>query len=68
MIHKDVKSKFEKLFPLFAGGVTEWFPNGKNSIRVRIGVLHQDFVFTFNDGDDWKFETIDSFLKNLNSK
>ena len=66
MTHANVKAAFEKIFPLFAGGVTEWFPNGKNSIRVRIGELYQDYVFTFHSATEWKFETIDSFLKNLN--
>ena len=66
MTHPEILTIFKQLFPLFAGGVDEWFPNGKNSIRVRISEVDIDYVFTYNDILDWKFETINCFLKNLN--
>lgn len=68
MSHKDIYVFFEKLLPMFASGVTEWFPNGKGSIRVRLGQIHQDYIFTFNNVTDWKFETLDSFMKTFNKK
>lgn len=64
MTHKEVFEKFEKCFPQFAETVECIFPNGKNSIRVRIAYL-RDYIFTFNDEYDWCFETVDSFIKRM---
>lgn len=36
MTHNEVYKWFELYFPLYAGeNAATWFPNGKNSIRVR---------------------------------
>lgn len=65
MAHKDVYKIFKQLFPMYAEKTTEWFPNGKNSIRVRIGgTVHYDFVFTFHTSKEWRFETVDNFINN----
>lgn len=65
MTHKDVWKAFEDVLPTYANEVTEFFPNGKNSIRVRLGASHRDFVFTFNSKDEWSFETIERFIKRI---
>ncbi len=63
MAHGDVYKWFELYFPNYAGGNVEiWFPNGKNSIRVR-QTNKQEFIFTYNRKDDWRFETAKSFIK-----
>lgn len=63
MTHNEVFKRFELYFELFAGDrVAVWFPNGKNSIRIR-QKNGAEFIFTFNSHKDWKFETIDSFIK-----
>ena len=63
MSHKEVYKWFELYFPHYAGDkVDAWFPNGKCSIRIR-QKNKQNFIFTFNGERDWKFETLDSFLK-----
>ena len=64
MVHKDIFETFKKLFPIYAEGVTEWFPNGKGSIRVRLGALHQEFIFTIHSNKEWRFETMENFIKN----
>lgn len=62
MAHGDVYKWFELYFPQYAGEKTEvWFPNGKNSICVR-QTNKQEFVFTCNGKDDWRFETVKSFI------
>ena len=65
MTHKSVDQWFELYFPQYAGDkVDVWFQNGKNSIRIR-QKNHQEFIFTFNDKDDWRFETVKSFINEL---
>lgn len=64
MSHKKIFGLFQKLFPLYSGGIT-WFPNGKNSIRIRIDTNKSEFIFTYENKKLWKFETIDSFLETI---
>ena len=66
MSHRDVLIRFELMFPQYKDSMTEWFPNGKNSIRVRTkGTYFRDLIFTFNDHLDWRFETVDMFIKSM---
>lgn len=62
MTHKKVYEWFTLYFPQYAEHVEAWFPNGKNSVRVRQTNGH-DFVFTYNGINDWRFETVESFIK-----
>ena len=68
MAHRDVFELFKKLLPTYAEDITEWFPNGKNSVRVRNASLHQDFVFTYEGPQEWRFETVYSFTKTMIKK
>lgn len=64
MTHREVLDWFKLYFPQFAEHVEAWFPNGKNSIRIR-QTNHQDFIFTYNSKKDWRFETVDSYVQQL---
>ena len=65
MSHSDVYKLFELHMPSYAGDRVEiWFPNGRNSIRVRMR-SREEFIFTFNNPKDWRFETIDSYIANF---
>lgn len=64
MSHEKVYEWFESYFSQYSKYVVEWFPNGRNSIRVRQSNGH-DFIFTFYEHNDWCFETVDSFIKRL---
>ncbi len=65
MSHNEVYKWFERYFPLYAGeNISVWFANGKNSIRVR-QTNGQEFIFTYNGKDDWRFETVKSFLNRM---
>ncbi len=44
--------------------IADWFPNGKNSIRVRIDG-GSDFVFTYNNWTDWCYETVESHIRKM---
>lgn len=63
MTHEDVWDRFRKLFPSFAKSVKDYFPCGKNVIRIRID--DSDYVFGFFAEDDWTFETVKSFTNKL---
>lgn len=64
MQHKEIVEKFKNLFPRQAEYMTEWFTNGKNSIRVRL-MYGRDYIFTYYAPHDWRFETIDCFIGGL---
>lgn len=61
MVHNDVYKRFA------LDRVECWFPNGKNSIRIR-QKNKQEFIFTFLNDKEWRFETIDSHLRTLFEK
>lgn len=67
MTHISIYNRFVLYFPQFADVADSWFPNGKNSIRIRI-INDKDYVFTYNSKHDWRLETVDSFVRALNNK
>lgn len=64
MIHSQVYSFFKKCLPTQAKNTIEYFPNGRNSIRVR-QADGQEFIFSSNAPKAWKFETINQFLADM---
>lgn len=63
MVHRDVYKWFENIFPNVAGcRVTAWFPNGRNSIRLRC-IDEPELIFTIVDDMTWCLETIKSMEK-----
>jgi len=64
MTHNEVWEAFKKHFSEASEKVTHWFPNGKNSIRVRI-YAYGDLVFTYKNKKIWKIETVDSYLESI---
>lgn len=62
MVHNEVFKHFKSLFPTISENAQLWFPNGKNSIRVRQND-GREFVFTYSSQNDWRFETSDYFIK-----
>lgn len=75
MTRNQVYEKFIKMFPVYVNDNLVYFPNGKNSIRIR-GIqgfscmkTKQDIIFSCNyDCSEWKLETVDSFLKSLKER
>lgn len=62
MVHQEVFKLFDLYFPEYNKEKAEvWFANGKNSIRIRLK-NKQELIFTYNGKDDWKLETVKSFL------
>ena len=63
MAHADILKIFERMFRSYAGTkIAVWFPNGRNSIRIRHN-NKREYIFTYFGPSDWKFETVESFLK-----
>ena len=63
MTHDLVYGLFEETFPLYAQKTTEWFPNGRNSIRVRLDDK-SEYVFTYKDVKA-QLETLDEFINTM---
>ena len=61
MTHNEVYEQFKLSLPMYARTSETWFPNGKNSIRVR-QIDGRDLIFTFDNNEEWCFETVKSFL------
>lgn len=62
MTHNEVWKKFEQMF-CPGERVKCWFPNGKDSIRVRLA--DGDVVFTYQSKKIWKIESVDSYLESI---
>lgn len=61
MGHDKIWNKFKECNGVLEDIVTCWFPNGKNSIRVRLRESG-DLIFTYTSKKKWKLETVDSYL------
>ena len=65
MSHSEIMKWFEYYFPDYSmNRVDVWFPNVRNSIRIR-QKNGQEFIFTYHSQKDWRFETITSFLNGM---
>ena len=65
MGHNEIFKQYNSLFPIYSGSNAKmWFPNGKNCIRVRLN-NNQEFIFTYNDVENWKLETTKSYIKSI---
>lgn len=64
MLQIDIFEKFKEMFPKYADGIRDWFPNGRGSVRV---VLKSGYevVFTYECDTNWILETKMSFLNRL---
>ena len=62
MGHDKIWNKFKECNGVLEDIVTCWFPNGKNSIRVRLRESG-DLIFTYTSKKKWKLETVDLYLE-----
>lgn len=63
MTHNKVYEDFKERMPVYVERVVEWFPNGKDSVRVRFE-NGKDYIYTITDGG-FSFETKDHFIERL---
>lgn len=64
MTHTNVLMKFKEMFPNYFEKSTIWFPNGKNSIRVRM-IDGRDLVFSIDEKGKWIFETLSHYIDRM---
>ena len=68
MLHGELYEKvFKTLFPQYDDKVEECYPNGRNSIRVRL-TLGYDVIFSYDEesyNKYWTLESVPSFIKRL---
>ena len=64
MTYKQIFTLFEACFPQFEKRVETWFPDGKNSVRIR-WANGEDFVLTYRKNTNWRLETVDSFIDSM---
>ena len=71
MTHREVFNTYMTIFGLsndfFMSDNISWFPNGKNSIRVRRRPF-EDIVFTYHNDKSWSLETVDMFIDRTSVK
>lgn len=63
MTHNKVYEDFTKRMSVYTKQVIEWFPNGKDSIRVRFKD-GKDYIYTI-DESGFCFETKERFINRL---
>ena len=69
MVHAHVFKRFLRVTGMPHENIQEWFPNGKNSIRVRVRYCHDVLVFTTSEETkDWRIETVGMFVDELRAK
>jgi hypothetical protein len=65
MLHSELIKRYQGIFRYSAQDVDVWFPNGKDSIRVRLKKNREEQIFTYKDEKTWQLETVTNFLKNI---
>lgn len=65
MSHNEVFNRLKKNFPFYADQTELWFPNGKNSIRLRMK-NGQELIFNCdNSNRRIRLETVSSYLAEM---
>lgn len=75
MAHIELLVIFQDIFHVNEE-IAEWFPNGKNSIRIRFKESSllpfmigkgEDLIFTAESREEWKLETVGSWVNSLSA-
>lgn len=64
MTHANILDYFKKVLPYKAENISVWYPNGKNSIRVRM-TDGRELIFTMTGKYDWTLETLNHFMQSM---
>ena len=64
MLHTEVFDKFKEISHIKDESIECWFPNGRNSVRVRLR-SRIELVLTYWSQLNWKLETLNSFVDDI---
>lgn len=64
MTPKDVYKAFRDISRTTDEDIEMWFPNGKDSIRVKLR-NKQELIFTYDSPKYWRIETRGAFLTDM---
>ena len=64
MTRKDVFEAFKDIAHISDERIDTWFPNGRNSVRVRLKTK-QELIFTYHTKNYWRLETKGAFLTDM---
>lgn len=64
MVHSELIKRYQVIFKYSVQDIDTWFPNGKDSIRIRL-LNKEEYVFTYKDEKIWILETVNNFIKNI---
>ena len=64
MTHDKIYEKFKLKLMLIDSEIDCWYPNGKNSIRIR-SYMYGEMIFTYQSKDVWKIESVESYLNSI---
>ena len=64
MHHKTVLQIFSKILPELAKQIDQHWPNGRNSVRIKLRNGTQ-VVFTVLERDLWRLESLHSFIRSI---
>lgn len=68
IIHNRIYEQLKSMTEFESTNVTAWFPNGRNSVRLRIKGCRSEMIFTFNGENKWSYETIDNYISRLKGR
>ena len=66
MNHVETIKVYQDMFGVALEIISEWFPNGKNSVRIRFKDRRcVEIVFTYRNNENWRLETVKQYLDHL---
>ena len=63
---KTVLQIFTKILPEMAKQIDQHWPNGRNSVRIKL-MNGSQVVFTILERDLWRLESLHSFIRSITS-
>jgi hypothetical protein len=64
MSHANLFEEYRQLFKIDESLIEEWFPCGKDSIRVRF-TDGKEVIWTLKGPENWSIESVEHFCKRV---
>lgn len=63
MSNKYIFMTFGSMFPYYENDVDVWYPNGKDSVRIKFKTTRSELIFTYYSEKEWCLETAKNYLR-----